>query len=145
MVLFCVQCCVYRKRLSSPRCRSELIDSAWVVIVPGQKMHKKEGFSRNLLSTIIVEIEATFLQMDALPNSNLFTSPGLLGVLLETPSHCCQDHITRITSSGGQRISTDTHHRAQPREYTIPSSMVPERTFCWKAGAPRAGRSPGIR
>ena len=28
-----------RKRLSSPRCRSELIDSAWVVIVPGQKLH----------------------------------------------------------------------------------------------------------
>ena len=26
-----------RKRLSSPRCRSELIDSAWAVIVPGQK------------------------------------------------------------------------------------------------------------
>ena len=25
-----------RKRLSSPRCRSELIDSTWVVIVPGQ-------------------------------------------------------------------------------------------------------------
>ena len=32
---------VCRKRLSSPRCKSELIDSAWVVIVPGQKMHKK--------------------------------------------------------------------------------------------------------
>ena len=31
-------CC---KRLSSPRCRSELIDSAWVVIVPGQKYIKK--------------------------------------------------------------------------------------------------------
>ena len=30
-----------RKRLSSPRCRSELIDSAWVVIVPGQKSIKK--------------------------------------------------------------------------------------------------------
>ena len=30
-----------RKRLSSPRCRSELIDSAWVVIVPGQKCIKK--------------------------------------------------------------------------------------------------------
>ena len=30
-------CCMCRKRLSSPRCRSELIDSAWVVIVPGQK------------------------------------------------------------------------------------------------------------
>ena len=30
-----------RKRLSSPCCRSELIDSAWVVIVPGQKCIKK--------------------------------------------------------------------------------------------------------
>ena len=29
-VLFCVQCCMCRKRLSSPRCRSELIDSAWL-------------------------------------------------------------------------------------------------------------------
>ena len=38
--LFCVQCCVCRRRLSSPRCRSELIDSAWVVIVPWTKMHK---------------------------------------------------------------------------------------------------------
>ena len=28
------------KRLSSPRCRPQLIDFAWVVIVPGQKMHK---------------------------------------------------------------------------------------------------------
>ena len=33
--------CVCRKRLSSPCCRSELIDSAWVVIVPGQKCIKK--------------------------------------------------------------------------------------------------------
>ena len=41
LVLFCVQCCVCRKRQSSPSCRSVLIESAWVVIVPGQKMHKK--------------------------------------------------------------------------------------------------------
>ena len=33
---------LYRKRLSSPRCRSELIDSAWVVIVPGQKKRIKK-------------------------------------------------------------------------------------------------------
>ena len=32
-----------RKRLSSPRCRSELIDSAWVVIDPGQKCIKKNS------------------------------------------------------------------------------------------------------
>ena len=38
---FCGQCSVCRKRLSIPRCRSELIDSAWVVIVPGQKCIKK--------------------------------------------------------------------------------------------------------
>ena len=31
-----------RKRLSSPRCRSELIDSVWVVIVPGQKCIKEK-------------------------------------------------------------------------------------------------------
>ena len=30
-----------RKHLSSPRCRSKLIDSAWVVLVPGQKYIKK--------------------------------------------------------------------------------------------------------
>ena len=34
---------VCRKRLSSPRCRSELIDFAWVVIVPGQKCIKKKN------------------------------------------------------------------------------------------------------
>ena len=43
LVLFCVQCCMCRKRLSSPRCRSELIDSAWVVIVPGQKCIKNDS------------------------------------------------------------------------------------------------------
>ena len=32
---------VCRKRLSSQRCKSELIDSAWVVIVPGQKCINK--------------------------------------------------------------------------------------------------------
>ena len=32
-----------RKRLSSSRGRSELIDSEWVVIVPGQKMHKENA------------------------------------------------------------------------------------------------------
>ena len=38
--LFSFQRCVCRKRLFRPRCRSELIDSAWVVIVPGQKCIK---------------------------------------------------------------------------------------------------------
>ena len=41
-----------RKRLPSPRCRSELIDSAWVVIVPGpknaSKMHKTPQKYANL-------------------------------------------------------------------------------------------------
>ena len=41
LVLFSVQCCVCSKRLSSPSCRSELIESAWVVIVPGQKCIQK--------------------------------------------------------------------------------------------------------
>ena len=36
--VFNVVCVV---NVSSPRCRSELIDSAWVVIVPGQKCIKK--------------------------------------------------------------------------------------------------------
>ena len=35
LVLFCVLCFVCRKCLPSPRCRSELIDTSWVVIVPG--------------------------------------------------------------------------------------------------------------
>ena len=39
---------MWRKRLSSPRCRSELIDSAWVVIVPGQKCIKKMPAGENL-------------------------------------------------------------------------------------------------
>ena len=41
LVLFCVRCCVSCKRLSL--CRSELIDSAWVVIVPGQKCIKNNN------------------------------------------------------------------------------------------------------
>ena len=37
--------CVCRKCLSSPSCRSELIDTTWVVIIPGQKcINKKRGF-----------------------------------------------------------------------------------------------------
>ena len=40
LVLLCVQCCVCRKRLSCPRCRSELIESVLVVMVPGQKCIK---------------------------------------------------------------------------------------------------------
>ena len=40
--MFCVQCCVCRKHLSSRRCRSELIDSAWVVFFPGQKCINKK-------------------------------------------------------------------------------------------------------
>ena len=41
---------LYRKRLSSPRCRSELIDSAWVVIVPGQKCIKKLKTNMNSMA-----------------------------------------------------------------------------------------------
>ena len=35
---------VCRKRLSSPRCRSGLIDYAWVAIVPGQKIRRKKDY-----------------------------------------------------------------------------------------------------
>ena len=61
-----------RKRLSSPRCRSELIDSAWVVIVPGQKCIKilkktgKEGIktrsvtTSEKLDTFASQLEAVF-------------------------------------------------------------------------------------
>ena len=47
-----------RKHLSSPRCRSELIDSAWVVIVPGQKCIKKiEEKNTAALSTRMLALE----------------------------------------------------------------------------------------
>ena len=51
-----------RKRLSSPRCRSELIDSAWVVIVPGQKCIKKKkkkglSYRKKTLKNIVREIK----------------------------------------------------------------------------------------
>ena len=39
-----------RKRLSSPRCRPELIDSAWVIIVPGQKCIKKNQLGKIKIS-----------------------------------------------------------------------------------------------
>ena len=51
----CVQCCVCRKRLSSPRCRSELIDSSWVDIVPGQKCIKKKINNLKFKRTVIPE------------------------------------------------------------------------------------------
>ena len=40
---------VCRKRLSSPRCISELIDSAWVVIVPGQQCPKVRVTLENVI------------------------------------------------------------------------------------------------
>ena len=42
-----------RKRLSSPRCRYELIDSAWVVIVPGQKCINKKTKKQHCLSVML--------------------------------------------------------------------------------------------
>ena len=47
-----------RKRLSSPRCRSELIDSASVVIVPGQKCINKNKLKK--LKELRVEITGRF-------------------------------------------------------------------------------------
>ena len=52
--------CVCRKGLPSPRCISELIDSAWVVIVPGQKCIKKQKtnkqcFNKKIKPTIANE------------------------------------------------------------------------------------------
>ena len=43
---------VCRKRLSSPRCRSELIDSASVVIIPGQKMHRTFFYIKEVLCSL---------------------------------------------------------------------------------------------
>ena len=52
-----------RKRLSCPRCRSELIDSAWVVIVPGQKCIKKKiKFEIDTGSGVTVISEQTYLR-----------------------------------------------------------------------------------
>ena len=43
-----------RRRLSSPRCRSELIDYAWVGIVPGQiKMHKKKNHYHRVFCMVL--------------------------------------------------------------------------------------------
>ena len=42
-----------RKRLSSPRCRSELINSAWVVIVPGQKCINKKNKIITIPSSVV--------------------------------------------------------------------------------------------
>ena len=53
-----------RKRLSSARCRSELIDSAWVVIVPGQKCinknNKKVG-SLNMINNMTFKMPEKIL------------------------------------------------------------------------------------
>ena len=63
-----VQCCVCRKRLSSPSCRSELIDSAWVVIFPGQKCIKKaavaEAVTVNITYRKIQDLDPTVKTLD---------------------------------------------------------------------------------
>ena len=48
---------VCRKRRSSPHCRSELIYSAWVVIVPGQKCLKKRKEKRNNMSINVYGVD----------------------------------------------------------------------------------------
>ena len=70
--------CVCRKHLSSPRCRSELIDSALVVIVPGQKCMKKERKKKKIivyyiyiyLRVVIVISKLTFIR-NILPTDTL--------------------------------------------------------------------------
>ena len=51
-------CC---RCVSSPRCRSELIDSAWVVNVPGQKCTKKTrfNFGNDILGEALKKIRVT--------------------------------------------------------------------------------------
>ena len=49
-----------RERLSSPRCRSELIDSAWVVIVPGQKCIKKTKKKNYFYISCLFKIKTFF-------------------------------------------------------------------------------------
>ena len=72
---------VFRKRLSSPRCRSELIDSAWVVIFPGHKciktctLNKIEG-KHPYLSLLIYDFNAKNTKWWGNVNNNL-------GVLLD--------------------------------------------------------------
>ena len=57
-------CC---NRLSSPCCRSELIDSAWVVILPGQKMHTKNKTKQNNPSLIPLNFHGLDGREKALP------------------------------------------------------------------------------
>ena len=57
--VFSVMC---RKRLSSPRCRSELIDSAWVVIVPGQNCINRK--KRNVM--YVCNVSNIMYAMDAM-------------------------------------------------------------------------------
>ena len=44
---------MYCKRLSSPRCRSELIDSAWVVLLLDKQCIKKKIFRKTLDSSTL--------------------------------------------------------------------------------------------
>ena len=50
-----------RKCLSSPRCRSELIDSAWVVISPGQKCIKKNIKKNKKIKKYINKKESRYI------------------------------------------------------------------------------------
>ena len=62
-----------RKRLSSPRCRSELIDSAWLVNVPGQKCINKRSEPDDILR---INIDKTLEQFNSEPALMLWLDDG---------------------------------------------------------------------
>ena len=59
-----------RKRLSSPRCRSDLIDSACAVIVPGQKCIKKSGSSSQSSGTSGIVVIYSLIMLPLVPEDS---------------------------------------------------------------------------
>ena len=72
-----------RKCLSSLRCRSELIDSAWVVIVPGQEKCIKKLYINDLnilITNVVLEKKLQILgfakSCDSINRNEIIDSPN---------------------------------------------------------------------
>ena len=95
-----------RKRLSSPICRSELIDSAWVVIVPGHKCIK--NVVKEVLENVLASVPE---QQNEQQQNELISYVPLLSSPVENHSSTISykklvDNLDLPSESGNSGVKT---------------------------------------
>ena len=117
-----------RKRLSSPRCRSELIDSARVVIVPGQKKCIKNTTKNPLNGHVPTDILFDFEQAAMNSARNVFVGVHETGCFF----HLSQN-IWKKNQQNGLAVLYETDD-----EFSISMRMIPALAFVPDADVPQA-------